>query len=122
MDDEEGPLAVLAAHLAGLGYRVATARDGREALRRMAAERPDLVITDLQMPGLDGAGLCRRIKADPATSELPVLVVSGHQRIAEVARAAGADAWLAKPVSRGAVTRAARRLMGGPPGPALTRP
>jgi two-component system chemotaxis sensor kinase CheA len=80
------------------GYRVRTADDGRSALELLHAGRPDLVVTDFEMPRLDGAGLCRAIRDTPALASLPVLVVTADQDESTRTRAleAGADGYLLK--------------------------
>jgi len=84
--------------LAGAGYAVRTARDGEEALDLLRAERPDLVVTDVDMPHLDGLGLCRAIRATPALASLPVLVVSANEDagVRQATLEAGADGYLHK--------------------------
>jgi CheY-like chemotaxis protein len=67
VDDDEPSLEVLVEMLALEHYVVSTATDGFEALAKIAAEKPDLVLLDVMMPDLDGYEVCRRIKADPAT-------------------------------------------------------
>jgi two-component system, chemotaxis family, sensor kinase CheA len=85
--------------LEAAGYLVATARDGQDALRLLDLERDiALVVTDLEMSGLDGLGLTRRIRADPARSSLPVVIVTSRGSADERRRGmeAGADAYVAK--------------------------
>jgi two-component system chemotaxis sensor kinase CheA len=84
--------------LAASGYEVRTARDGEEALELARARRPDLVVTDYDMPRLDGLGLCRTIRATPALASLPVLVVTANQDedLRRRALEAGADGYLVK--------------------------
>ena len=72
------------------------ASDGAEALRRVAERRPALVLTDLMMPGVDGAELARRLKADPSTRDLPIIAMSGGPSQDE-ALAAGCNDFIAKP-------------------------
>jgi two-component system, cell cycle response regulator DivK len=97
VDDQE-PVRQLAAAILTqyLGARTDEAADGAEALARVAAHRPDLVLTDLMMPGVDGAELARRLKADPATRDLPIIAMSGGPN-REEALAAGCDDFIAKP-------------------------
>lgn len=85
------------------GYDVALAADGEAALRRLAAGRPDIVLTDIVMPGMDGYDLCRRIKQD--LPGLPVILVTNLFDPADVIRglAAGADSFIVKPVEPGLV-------------------
>jgi signal transduction histidine kinase len=82
-------------------WRVETARDGRDALERLRANKPDLVLTDVMMPGLDGLGLLREIRGDLSLRDLPVIMLSA--RAGEEARVegldAGADDYLTKPFS-----------------------
>lgn len=76
VDDEPINLAFLEGVLEPRGYRIVLARDGEAALTRLAAERIDLVLLDVMMPGLDGFAVCRRIKSDNSTSAIPVLFVT----------------------------------------------
>jgi putative two-component system response regulator len=99
VDDDATAATFLAACLEGEGCAVRTAADGPAALDLLAAAAPDLVLLDLDLPGLGGLELCRRLKADPATRLLPVVVLTG--RDAEGARRQawelGADEYLTKP-------------------------
>ena len=87
----------------GLGgaYRIIEARDGEEGLRQARETVPDLVVTELTLPGLDGLGLCRGLKRAELTSHIPVIVLAAHAREDSQMRAleAGADHYLAKPLS-----------------------
>jgi CheY-like chemotaxis protein len=75
--DDEGSVAdVLSAILTDEGYRVVTAENGREGLARVAESHPDLVLSDVMMPLLDGRELCRAIKSDPVHSAIPVVLMS----------------------------------------------
>ena len=76
------------------GYRVSTASDGHDALTQFALARPDLVITDLSMPGLNGYQLCRLIRG---ISSVPVLIMSAQKGVEEKAYEMGADAFVSKP-------------------------
>ncbi len=80
------------------GYKVVEARDGAEALALARAERPDLVLMDVQMPGMDGLEATRRIKADPATRHVPVLALTAMDGDEEQVFRAGCDGYLPKPV------------------------
>jgi two-component system chemotaxis sensor kinase CheA len=97
------------------GYRVRTARDGREALAALADELPDLVVTDVDMPNLDGLALTRAIRADRALAGLPVVVVTSKAAEADRRRAmdAGADGYLVKgDLDQRALLEAVGRLLG----------
>ncbi len=76
------------------GYQVSTASDGHDALTQFALARPDLVITDLTMPGLNGYQLCRIIRR---ISSVPVLVMSAQMGTEDMAYRMGADAFIPKP-------------------------
>ncbi len=76
VDDTPNNVKLLADLLAVKGYAVATAGNGEEALAKIASERPDLVLLDVMMPGLSGYDVCRRIRAEPATALLPVVLVT----------------------------------------------
>jgi CheY-like chemotaxis protein len=95
VDDERPLREMLAAAFGSSGHRVVEARDGRQALEMVAAERPDAVVSDVIMPLMGGAELCRRIKGDAATRHLPVVLMSAtdERRV----QGAGADAFVAKP-------------------------
>lgn len=92
-------IRALEAHfLQEAGFEVAFATDGHEALKRARESRPDIVITEVLVPKLDGLSLCRQIKSDPLTKHICVLVFSilaASSRAAE----AGADAFLMKPLA-----------------------
>jgi CheY-like chemotaxis protein len=98
VDDTAAARELERAVLAAGGYEVRTARDGEEALELLRAERPDLVVTDYDMPRLDGLGLCRAIRATPALASLPVLMVTANEDedLRRRALEAGADGHLHK--------------------------
>ncbi len=98
VDDLEQNLRLLDAVLSPRGYEVRTADSGEEALRVLVDHPPDLVLLDILMPGLDGYEVCRRIREDPATAFLPVVMItaSGDQEKV-LAIEAGADDFIAKP-------------------------
>jgi CheY-like chemotaxis protein len=94
------------------GLQVLVARDGAEALARVEQVRPDLLLLDLQLPGLNGAEVCRRLKGDPATAGVPVVGFSAGFNEG-TARAAGCDDFLAKPFEVDDVMGRLRRWLGG---------
>ena len=101
VDDDPRLLHVVSMYLTIEGYDVTTASDGEEALATMDVARPDLVILDVMMPGMDGLEACRRIKRDPGTRSIPVLMFTALSREddIEAGRTAGADRFINKPFS-----------------------
>jgi CheY-like chemotaxis protein len=82
------------------GYEVISAHDGLEAVQLARTHAPDLVITDIEMPNLDGYGVCKALKQDPATAHVPVMICSSLGEATDLERGfdAGADDYLVKPV------------------------
>ena len=101
VDDDPRLLHVVSMYLSIEGYDVLTAVDGEEELRLVAESPPDLVILDVMMPGMDGLEACRRIKRDPSTRSIPVLMFTALSREddIEAGRTAGADRFINKPFS-----------------------
>ncbi|MEZ4294027.1 MAG: response regulator [Polyangiaceae bacterium] len=97
------------------GYEVVSANDGAEGLAAAQARRIDLVITDVEMPRMDGYELCRAIKSDPQTAHLPVMICSTLGEAADLSRGfdAGADDYLVKPVLPEELLTRARGLIAG---------
>ena len=95
VDDEPIIRELLGHILEDAGYHVRLAAHGGEALDLLNKERPDLIIADVMMPVLDGVELCRRLKGDAATQEIPIILMSAAAR--HVVWDAGADAFLDKP-------------------------
>lgn len=94
--------------------RVVTAGDGTEALEIARDERPDVIVTDLAMPGMSGDELCRRIKADADLARTPVIVVTGRDDVGgehELAVRAGADDVVEKPVNRLSLIQAVNHFL-----------
>ncbi|WP_328470527.1 response regulator [Actinoplanes sp. NBC_00393] len=113
VDDDEGVRELIAFLLQRAGYRAVTATDGPEALRIFTDTRPDLVILDMVMPGLDGVSVCERIRADAATAAMPVVMMSGRATKTEIASAfaSGAVEYLDKPVHPGELISLLRMLL-----------
>ncbi len=101
-DDNEQNLELLVAYLEDLGCEIRTARDGQEAADQVVARRPDLLLLDVMMPRMSGFQVCSRIKRDPATADIPVVMVTALNEVSDVERAveSGADDFLTKPVNR----------------------
>lgn len=114
-DDRETRLfytTVLVTH----GFRTAEAHNGFQAFEKATEHRPDLILTDIAVPGLDGIELCRRLRADARTREIPVIGITGYpdRQYEDRAREAGADHMLIKPCSEEVLIGAARALIAQP--------
>ncbi|MBI4565959.1 MAG: response regulator [Planctomycetes bacterium] len=101
VDDEVSNRQFLRQCLKSLGYAVEEAADGVEALERLEKNLPDLVLLDVQMPRMDGFTVCRRLKSDPATLLIPVVIVTSLDQIPSRihAKDLGADDYLCKPIN-----------------------
>jgi two-component system, OmpR family, alkaline phosphatase synthesis response regulator PhoP len=99
VDDEPSIRRLVEVNLQRAGYAITTAPDGQAALNQIARERPDMVLLDVMMPRMDGFELLRRLKADPATAGIPVLMLTARAQDADVFRGlqSGADFYLTKP-------------------------
>lgn len=99
VEDEESLLKLESILLTSRGYKVRGVPDGASALKEIAENRPDLVLLDIMMPGIDGFEVCRRIKEDPFTSSIPVIMLTAKKSSADQARGVqvGADAYVTKP-------------------------
>jgi CheY-like chemotaxis protein len=95
------------------GFRVVQAHNGFQALEKAIELTPDLIVTDIAMPGLDGIELCRRIRADPRTRDTPLIAITGYgdRRYPDRARLAGADRVLTKPFGADRLLQEARSLL-----------
>jgi CheY-like chemotaxis protein len=112
-DDLDGR-RMYAEWLTDAGFRVAQAHNGLQALERALDSRPDVVVTDLNIPGIDGFELTRRLKQDARTHDIPVLAVTGYAAFAADpgrARRAGCDGVLPKPCSPDDLETAIRSLI-----------
>ena len=109
--DRDPHICELESHfLQQAGYSVAFARDGDGALEQALNIAPDIIVTEILVPGLDGLALCRRLKADPRTRATAVLVFS-ILAAADRAEEAGADAFLRKPLAEHTLVGTVRRLL-----------
>jgi CheY-like chemotaxis protein len=95
------------------GYRVLTASTGPEAIERIKAERPDIIVMDISLPQMSGTEVTRALKGDPATRDIPVLALSAHagESHARAAFDAGVDAYCPKPCSPEDLEKRIRALL-----------
>ena len=113
VDDTPLNVKLLAAKLAHDYYIVSTAENGLEALEKVAQEKPDIILLDVMMPVMDGFETCRRLKADPATAYIPVVIITALTDTADRVRGleVGADDFLGKPINDLALMARIRSLL-----------
>jgi CheY-like chemotaxis protein len=96
VDDDDEIRELMVAAFEDEGYHVLQAADGAQALHLVSQAVPSVVLLDIQMPGIDGLEVARRLKADPATAAIPLVAVSAHARTKDVL-ASGCCAFVTKP-------------------------
>ena len=115
---EDDPDIRLVARLAlkKAGYRVSAVSNGRELLEKVAEERPDVILLDWMMPEMDGAEACARLRADPATADLPIIFMTAKSQGFEVERglALGARGYIIKPFDALTLGEQVRQLLDTP--------
>ena len=102
VDDNQQNLELLQAYLEDMDCQAVPARDGLEALEIIAKEPPDLILLDVMMPKMSGFEVCKRIKNDPKTTDIPVIMVTALNEFGDIERAidSGTDDFLSKPVNK----------------------
>ena len=113
VEDNPHNRKIFSGMLTHAGFRVVEAVDGNEAMAKVASEHPDLVLMDLSIPGVDGWECTRRIKADDATKQIPIIALTAHAMRGDEdrARAAGCDGYLSKPISPKRVVEEVKRVL-----------
>ena len=116
VEDQEDNRRIIRDLLTSVGYQLIEAHDGEAGVRLAAAERPDLILMDIQLPVLDGYEATRRIKADPLLRSIPLIVVTSYALSGDDAKAeaAGCDAYVAKPFSPRQLLATIRRFLPEP--------
>jgi two-component system cell cycle response regulator DivK len=101
VEDHEDNRQILRDLLGNAGYDMVEAETGEDGLAAAAAQRPDLILMDIQLPGIDGYETTRRLKADPALRTVPIIVVTSYALSGDDVKAheAGCDAYVTKPYS-----------------------
>lgn len=112
VDDTSDTRELYSLYLSSRGFKVPTARDGLSGFDLACRHQPDVIVMDLSMPGLDGIEATRRLKADPRTSHIPVLLLTAYplRAVTGGALEAGANAFLTKPCLPDALEQHVRRL------------
>jgi len=115
IDDEMDMRKMATARLVKAGYVVIQAGNGNTGLEMVRSEKPDMVLLDLAMPGIDGEEVCRRIKADETIKHIPVMLftVSILKPISERAKEMGADDFIAKPFDSKELLEKIKRIVKG---------
>nr|WP_297353054.1 response regulator [uncultured Caldimonas sp.] len=118
-DDEPNIVISLEYLLEQAGYRVVVARDGQEALDAIERERPDLVLLDVMLPRLSGFDVCQKIRENPATQGVRVMMLTAKGREVEMSKglALGADVYVTKPFSTKELLAQVAEQLGTAPGP-----
>ena len=102
VDDDPPSLELLQAYLEDVDCKTVSAHDGPDALEIIAKEPPDLILLDVMMPKMSGFEVCKRIKKDPKTSDIPVIMVTALNEFGDIERGidSGTDDFLSKPVNK----------------------
>ena len=114
VDDADAIRELIAVNLELEGYDVDQAADGEDALAAVARQRPDVITLDVMMPRLDGFATIERLRRDPATANIPVVLVTGRASAAALARGEelGVDGYLTKPYEPAELLATIQRLTG----------
>jgi CheY-like chemotaxis protein len=115
VDDNATNLKLVAYLMKANGYEVATALDAESALDALRVSRPALILMDIQLPGIDGLELTRRLKADPVTREIVIIAVTAYAMKGDQdkALAAGCDDYITKPIDTRALPETIARHLAG---------
>lgn len=119
VDDYEDALDIWAIYLKSAGYRVSTATDGASAIAKARQLLPDLIVLDLELPGISGFEAARTLRADPDTADIPMIAATGysHLRQLDLARQVGFDAVVVKPCDPEMLLLEIERLVANPAEP-----
>lgn len=119
IEDEEDILALVHFNFARAGFQVACATSGEDGLQQVKTEQPDLILLDLMLPGVDGLEVCRRLRADEATADVPIVMMTAKGEESDVVAGLelGADDYVTKPFSPKILMARARAVLRRRQGP-----
>jgi two-component system, OmpR family, phosphate regulon response regulator PhoB len=122
-EDEANIHTLVSFRLKRLGHEITWAQDGKQALEAVRGHRPDLILLDVMMPGLDGFQVLQQLKADGATQDIPVIMLTarGHEKDVGIGLAGGADDYIVKPFSFNELLARINALLARPTGDKMTR-
>jgi two-component system, chemotaxis family, response regulator PixH len=112
VEDSPSELELMSHYLKDSGYNVIQATGAKEALEKLISQKPDVIVTDVVMPGMSGFELCRSLKKNPETQKVPIVICSSkNQEIDRLwAMRQGADAYITKPYTREQLLRAIKSV------------
>jgi len=113
IEDDDSVRILMVRALEAAGFRAVSAPDSLSAVRQARARHPDLILSDLMLPGLDGGTTLLSIRDEPGLESIPVILVSGDGEIAARARETGAADFVPKPFLPGDLVRRVRQVLGG---------
>ncbi len=115
VDDERHIVRLIQVNLERAGYQVSTAFDGTEALKKVEADKPDLIVLDVMMPKMDGFEVLKRLQANPESREIPIVMLTAKAQDADVFRgwASGVSAYLTKPFNPLELITFVKRILSG---------
>src|SRR5258708_5655566 len=113
VDDERSIIRLIEVNLQRAGHQVVTASDGREGLKQVEAERPDLIVMDVMMPHMDGFEALGHLRRDPATRDIPVIMLTAKAQDTDVFRGyqSGVECYLTKPFNPRELVAFVRRIL-----------
>ena len=113
VEDEPGLVVMLKARLESKGYRVDSAYDGLEGVKKARKIRPDIILVDIMMPKLDGYSMAKQLREDDLTTGIPIIVVSIKDTMRELFRGLGINHYFTKPVEIKDLLQAIKNLLKG---------
>lgn len=113
VDDSSAVRESVAFTLEQAGYSVVQAQDGQDGVNKAAASKPDMIITDVNMPNLDGIGLVRKVREDPANKFLPIIILTTEAQKTKMdeGKEAGATGWIVKPFDAEKLLAVVKKVM-----------